>query len=130
LFDESLPSFQDRDLWIRISREFCFDYVQEPQFNSFDHPKRVWTNLQALLRGLEIMLEKYGSSPAFRKQCSGRYLGFGVRLCDARHMRQGREALLKSIALYPFQIKSYLYYALTLLGSNAFTLVRNTRVRP
>ena len=28
LFDERLPSFQDRDLWIRISREFQFDYVQ------------------------------------------------------------------------------------------------------
>jgi glycosyltransferase involved in cell wall biosynthesis len=129
LFDESLPSFQDRDLWIRISREFHFDYVQEPQFNSFDHPTRVWTNLDALLRGLEIMLEKYGSSPAFRKQCSGRYLGFGVRLCKAKQMEKGRKALLKSIALYPYRLKPYLYFALALLGPKAFTSATNPRAR-
>ena len=78
LFDESLPSFQDRDLWIRISREFHFDYVQEPLLNYFIHSEKVWTNLEALTRGLEIMAEKYGSFPTFRKQCGSRYLEFGV----------------------------------------------------
>ena len=28
LFDETLPSFQDYDLWIRISRKFHFDYIR------------------------------------------------------------------------------------------------------
>jgi glycosyltransferase involved in cell wall biosynthesis len=127
LFDESLPSFQDRDLWIRIAREFHFDYVQEPLLTYFVHPKKVWTNLEALIQGLEIMLKKYGSSPAFRKQCSRRYLGFGVRLCEAGQMAKGREALLKSIALHPYRTRPYLYLVLMLLGHRAFTIVRATR---
>jgi glycosyltransferase involved in cell wall biosynthesis len=129
LFDESLPSFQDRDLWIRISKEFQFDYVQEPLLNYFLHSEKVWTNLEALTRGLEIMLEKYGSSPAFRKQCSRRYLEFGVRFCDANQMRRGRGALLKSICLYPKQIRPYLYLALTLLGLKVFTMARANKAK-
>jgi glycosyltransferase involved in cell wall biosynthesis len=129
LFDETLPSFQDRDLWIRIAREFHFDYVDQPLLNSFSHPKKVWTNLDALIKGLEIMLEKYGSSPAFRKQCGARYLWFGLRLCEAGQIGRGRQALLKSIALSPYGIKPYLYFLLTLLGSNAFTMARHTMAR-
>jgi glycosyltransferase involved in cell wall biosynthesis len=127
LFDEDLPSFQDRDLWIRISREFHFDYVQEPLLNYFVHPKKVWTNLEALTNGLEIMLKKYGSSPAFRKQCSGRFFAFGVWLCDAGRMAKGQHALLRSIALYPYRIRPYLYLLLTLLGLKVFTMARENK---
>jgi glycosyltransferase involved in cell wall biosynthesis len=129
LFDESLPSFQDYDLWIRISRDFQFDYVQEPLLNYFIHPKKVWTNLEALTQGLEIMLRKYGSSAAFRKQCSRRYLEFGVKLCEASQMGSGRRALLKSIVLYPYRIKPYLYFLLTLLGMKVFTMARENRAK-
>jgi glycosyltransferase involved in cell wall biosynthesis len=124
LFDETLPSFQDRDLWIRISREFNFDYVPEPLFNYFLHSDKVWTNLEALTRGLEIMVDKYGSCPTFRKQCSRRYLEFGVRFCETSQMERGRRALLKSILLYPYRIKPYLYLGLTLFGLKLFTVVR------
>jgi glycosyltransferase involved in cell wall biosynthesis len=129
LFDESLPSFQDRDLWIRISREFHFDYVQDPLLNYFDHPKKVWTNLDALMQGLEIMLKKYGSSAAFRKQCSARYLEFGVKFCEANQVRNGRRALLRSIGLYPYRIKPYLYFCLALLGPKVFTMARENKAK-
>jgi glycosyltransferase involved in cell wall biosynthesis len=129
LFDESLPSFQDRDLWIRIAREFHFDYVQDPLLNYFVHPDRVWTNLEALMKGLEIMLKKYGSSPAFKKQCSRRYLEFSVKFCEADQVRNGRRALLKSIGLYPYRIKPYLYFVLTLLGMKVFAVARENRAK-
>ena len=129
LFDENLPSFQDRDLWIRISREFHFDYVQEPMLNYFIHSEKVWTNLEALTRGLEIMADKYGSFPTFRKQCGSRYLEFGVRFCEASQIERGRLALLKSIRLYPYRIKPYLYLGLALFGPRLFTIVREKKAR-
>lgn len=129
LFDESLPSFQDRDLWIRISREFQFDYVKDPLLNYFVHPKKVWTDLDALMKGLEMMIEKYGTIPAFRKQCSSRYFEFGVRFCEARQMRRARWALLKSIDLYPYRFKPYLYLLLTLCGQRMYTMARENKAR-
>ncbi len=128
-FDERLPSFQDRDLWIRISREFHFDYVQEPLFNYFVHSKKVWTNVEALLKGLEIMLAKYGSSPIFKKQCSRRYLELGVRFCQESQFTKARRMLLKSVSLYPYRIQSYLYFSMTLLGVGLFTMARETKAK-
>jgi glycosyltransferase involved in cell wall biosynthesis len=129
LFDERLPSLQDRDLWIRIARQFHFDYVEEPLLNYCAHPTRVWTDLEALTTGLERMLEKYGSSPAFRRYSSRRYLEFGVRLCRTAQIRAGRRALLKSIALDPFRVKAYLFVLLTLLGGRTFAAVRDVTAK-
>lgn len=129
VFDESLPSFQDRDLWIRISREFQFDYVADALLNYFLHPNKVWTNLDALMRGLEIMLKKYGSSAAFKKQCSARYLEFGIRLCETNQNAKGRKALLRSVALCPYWIQPYAYYSLSLLGWRALVRARETKAK-
>jgi glycosyltransferase involved in cell wall biosynthesis len=129
MFDETLPSFQDRDLWIRLSREYYFDYVEEPLLSYFLHSEKVWTNLEALTRGLEIMLDKYGSSPAFRRQCGSRYLQFGVRFCDANQIEEGRRAFLKSIRLYPYRVMPYVYLALAICGLRVFTTVREGKAR-
>ncbi|MPZ76519.1 MAG: glycosyltransferase [Deltaproteobacteria bacterium] len=127
LFDESLPSFQDRDLWIRISRKFHFDYVPDALLNYYVHGKKVWTNLEALERGLETMLRKYGSSAAFRKSCSGRYLFFGIKFCEADQIGKGKAALLKAIRLDPYRIKPYIYFLLTLLGPKIFMKARESK---
>jgi hypothetical protein len=87
----------------------------------------VWTNLEALTRGLEIMLQKYGAFPAFRKQCSRRYMEFGIRFCDRREIAKGRKALLKAMRLHPYQIRPYLYFVLALLGAAVFTTVRENK---
>jgi glycosyltransferase involved in cell wall biosynthesis len=129
LFDERLPSFQDRDLWIRISREFHFDYVVEPLLNYYLHGTRVWTNPETLMKGLEIMLEKHGSSAAFRKQCSRRFLDLGLRFCASDQIGRGRRALLRSIGLNPYWIRPYTYLAFTLLGQRVFTFTRQARAR-
>ena len=128
-FDESLPSFQDRDLWIRLSREFRFDYVEEPLLNYYVHPKKVWTNMDALLQGLEIMLGKYGSAAAFRKACSDRYLFCGIKLCEINEFDKGRRALRRAVALNPYAVKPCIYLLLALLGPKTMATVRSKKLK-
>jgi len=127
-FDEQLPSFQDYDLWIRISREFRFDYVEEPLLNYYLHPKKVWTNLDALTQGLEVMLNKYGSSMAFRRASSHYYLFCGITFCETNQIGRGRQALRRAVGVYPYAIKPYLYLLLALLGSKTMASIRATKV--
>jgi glycosyltransferase involved in cell wall biosynthesis len=127
-FDESLPSFQDRDLWIRLSREFRFDYVEEPLLNYYVHPKKVWTNFDALLQGLEIMLAKYGTAVAFRKASSKRYLFCGIKLCERNEFTKGRRALRRAVALNPYALKPYFYLLLALLGPRTMATVRSKKL--
>lgn len=127
-FDERLPSFQDYDLWIRISRQFRFDYVEEPLLNYYVHPNKVWTNLDALTQGLEVMLKKYGSSMAFRRTSSPYYLFCGIKFCETNQIGKGRQALRRAIGLYPYATKPYFYLLLALLGSKTMARLRAKKV--
>jgi hypothetical protein len=82
-----------------------------------------------LTEGLEIMLRKYGTSPAFRKYSSSRYLEFGVRFCEADEIEKGRRALLRSIYLYPYQMKPYLNFFLAFLGPKVFTITHKNKAK-
>jgi glycosyltransferase involved in cell wall biosynthesis len=129
LFDERLPSFQDYDLWLRIARKFHFEYVREPMLKYFVHDDKIWTNSEALLQGLKLMLRKHGHSAAFRRKCSVYYLSLGVELCERNRLGAGRDALVSAARLNPLAIESYLYLGLALLGSENFRRARHAKAR-
>ncbi|HWP93499.1 MAG TPA: glycosyltransferase [Thermodesulfobacteriota bacterium] len=127
LFDENLPSFQDYDMWIRISKEFNFEYINETLVKYRIHGDKIWTNLEALDRGIELMLKKYGESPAFRKNYSNYYLGLGVGHCNKGNIEKGREAFISAIRLYPFDIRHYFNLFLSFLGADNFRRLKEIK---
>jgi glycosyltransferase involved in cell wall biosynthesis len=123
LFDESLPRSQDYDLWIRISREFLFECVQEPLFKYYVHGKKISTDLRAV-KGLDLLATKYASYPLSRKFYSNDYLDFGILYCLSGDMYEGRKAFLKAIKLSPLQLRAYFNLCLTLFGAQNFAKVK------
>jgi len=128
LFDESLPSFQDYDLWIRISKWFHFDSVKEPQLKYHVHQKKIWGNLEALNQGIDIMLRKYGNSHSFRKYLSYQYLNLGVSYCYKGDTDAARKSYLQAIRLYPFEIRHYFNLCLSMLGPAGFVKIKKAKV--
>lgn len=128
MFDERLPSFQDYDLWIRLARKYRFEYVRAPLLKYFVHEKTISTDSAARAAGLELMLKKYGHSPAFRKKCSLYYLGLGVRQCELGRPG-GCAALLRSAQLNPFALQPYLYLLLAPLAPENFRWARQLQQR-
>ncbi|MER3445446.1 MAG: glycosyl transferase [Candidatus Dadabacteria bacterium] len=121
LFDENLPFAEDWDMWIRISKEFHFECIEEILVKCYFHNRdKLSVNLEGLSRGIEIMLEKYGHFPGFKKTLSYSYLRLGVLSCYNRNTRKGREAFFKAIRLYPFEIKHYFNLFISLLGADNF----------
>lgn len=130
LFDEALPSFQDYDLWIRLSQKFHFDCISRPLLKYYVHDKQIWTNLAALTKGLAIMLNKYAAtSVAQKKYYSSYYLSLGVAYCYRGDVRNGRQAYLTAARLYPFEVRSYFNFCLSLFGASAFKLVKDAKNR-
>lgn len=127
LFDESLPSFQDYDLWIRISRTFLIDCISEPLFRFNCHGNRIWTNLEALDQGTDMMLSKYGHTGVARRNFSYRYLYLGVRHCEAGESIRGRQALRKAISLHPLEARHYFNLCLSFLGTKYFRALKETK---
>ena len=115
---KNLPCSQDYDLWIRLSKEFLFECVPEPLFKYRIHQNKISTNLEALTKGSEIMARKYRDYPLsyYREQD----VDIGIMYCLAGDVHKGRTAFLKTIKLFPFHVRAYFNFCVSLLGAETF----------
>jgi len=121
LFDESIPYCSDYDMWIRISREFKFEYINQPLVKYHVHENKLSNNPGLVIKGIETLLKKYDQLFASnRKGLSQHYLALGVFYCYSGNVKRGREAFLRAIKLYPFGLKNYFNLCICLLGVNCF----------
>jgi hypothetical protein len=119
-FDESLPSFQDYDLWLRLARVCHFECLQQPLLKYRVHAVQIWTDLDALAKGLELMLAKYGSHAGFRKKTSLYYLSLGIQFCRRGDLPRGIAALRRAVGLDPYHLRTYIYLLTALIAGNKF----------
>jgi len=59
LFDESLQSCQDWDMWKRISEHYEFDYVPEVLARTYLHKNQISSDYSALIPGRTRMVQKH-----------------------------------------------------------------------
>src|SRR5262245_15127494 len=118
LFDEGLAAKADWDLWIRIAEEFAIEYIREPLvlFRTL-HDKRISTDYQSVIQGMEAQLTKYGRYFARdNRRHSFYHFILGLNYCQNGNVKIGRQALLKAIRLHPFAMRPYYYLFLSFLG--------------
>lgn len=128
VFDENMPFAEDWDMWIRISKKFHFECIREILVKCYVHGRdKLSFNLEALNKGLDIMVNKYGQYPSLRKICSVHYLSLGVRYCYNGNTPKGRESFLKAIKLYPFEIRHYFNLFLSLFGADNFKKLKEIK---
>ncbi len=128
VFDEALSSFQDYDLWIRISKYFQFEYINQVLYRYYVHDKKIWTNPQALSDGLDIITNKHCTEAlAVRKHFSSQFLTVGVMFCYSGNLKKGRKAYWKAIKLYPFEIRNYFNLVLSLMGKDNFNKIKTLK---
>jgi len=58
-FDD-LPSAQDWDLWIRIAKQYEFEYIDDILCTYHSHGTQISANMQKRLQGRTNIVEKYG----------------------------------------------------------------------
>jgi glycosyltransferase involved in cell wall biosynthesis len=126
-FDETLPSCQDYDLWIRIAQEFEFEVISEPLFKYYFQDRKISNNLDALNTGLEMLAKKYSKPPLSKKFYSSRHLSLGVLYCYAGNDQKAKKALWKAIKIHPLALRPYLYLGLAFFGQKNFKVVNDVK---
>ena len=123
-FDEDLHFGEDYDMWLRISKEFQFEYVNELLINKcvlHNNRPSLSHNYESVIRNIEMSLKKHATLlTSNNKGHSGRYRELGEVYCCTGDIRKGREAFIKAIKLYPLEIKHYYSLFLSLLGAKNF----------
>ncbi len=119
LFDEAIAFGTDYDMWIRISKEFHFEYVQEPLINYSVHENKMSKRSDLRIKGIEALLEKHGSYFASdSRNYSRRYSALGVLYHHQGDAQKARKALLKAVSLCPLRLSNYVNLFLSLVTSN------------
>ncbi|MDL1975761.1 MAG: glycosyltransferase [Deltaproteobacteria bacterium] len=126
LFDETISYMEDRDLWIRLSIEWDFEYVDEVLVYKYSHQEdSLCENIKSITEGRETMLERYDYLfKQNRKICGKLYLSQGVCYCRLNNMKKGREKIVRAILLYPYNINCYTHFFCSLLGSHIYGRIR------
>jgi glycosyltransferase involved in cell wall biosynthesis len=126
LFDETISYMEDRDLWIRLSMNWEFEYISQPLVRAYIHGNaHLSKNLEGQTEGREKLLEKYQYLfKKNKKSWSELYVCLGAQYCQLKKMKSGRKSLIKGIKIYPFSTISYLHLFSSLFGPSYYQRLR------
>ncbi len=102
MFDPSLPSRQDLDLYLRLARLYKFEYIAEPLINKFIHSSgRISSVSSNKIRGFEMLYKKYYDDLLIRPVLHRKYLKrHAFWLAKGGKLIQAGSKLLKSLMVH------------------------------
>jgi len=121
LFDESLESCQDWDMWIRLSKHFKFEFIPDCLAKVYIHGNQISTNLKTKIAAREKILQKYRNDIILNKSTFSwhlRRLGSYMYI-DGQELN-GRKIILKSIKVDPINWRGYAHVILSYLSKNLY----------
>lgn len=119
---EGLPGKQEWELFLRISSDYRFRYIDEPLLNSRYDPAGISENKPAIYRSMERILElhrdDFAAHPAILAE---HYVRLGLQWARAGDFAKGREYLRRGAALQPGNWKYRAASAAAGLGEGVFS---------
>ncbi|MDD5327112.1 MAG: glycosyltransferase [Phycisphaerae bacterium] len=121
VFNEGIFHLVDWELWLRISKDYHFKYIDEPLAVAHYHSDNVSFNYHAFIEALELVLEKYSDEFASDKKLLAKhYIDIGNRLVVNNEVQNGRRYLIKAVKLRPSNIKLLLAVFFTFFGLSIY----------
>lgn len=122
LFDEKISYGVDYDFWIRISRYYHFEFIEEPLVIYHVHEGNMSKNPYVVSKGFDEVMKKHGIKLLYvdRDYYSEKYLSLGVMFLLSGDTNRGMKNLIKSLILNPYDIRTYIYIILSFGGKNLF----------
>jgi glycosyltransferase involved in cell wall biosynthesis len=125
-FDESLAVCEDFDMWIRVAEYFEIDYQDmilakiRQHAGSLLHSdrERHFQSLIALQNKILPYFLKEFKPKSFHRKYYRLYLSFGLEYLSANRSKKAKQKLRQYIKLYPYNVKAYFLFLLTLLPFN------------
>ena len=124
VFDVSITTGLDYDMWLRVSKEYKFAAINKPLLKVREHGDRLSSNLELQIQGQTKFFEKWGKwIEADEKNYSRWFVRLGIMYSLTGQQNEGRKAYMKAMRRYPLHFKSYALLSLSLLGTKAFRSV-------
>jgi len=123
-FDEDFKMLTDWDLYLRISKNYNFDFINESLFKYYVHKENITKTLdrKEIIKDVINLFEKHKNdySQYFPNLYIENLRYFANLYCKSGQGRLGRELFIKTIKLNWRDYKSYFYFLLSLSGSKFY----------
>jgi len=136
LYDERIKSSEDWEMYLRLARDFKFDFVEEPVVNIRAHAgPRLGDRLEDAAQAELIACEKFKDYLVMHPTCHAYYLQtIGGKYCRIGKSEQGRKYLSEAIAVTPGNMVARVQYVLSFFGAKVYryfhTFYQSHRARP
>ena len=118
MFDERLPRLQEWELWLRISKQYQFKFIDEPLVTTYLQPDSITSDPQKLVEAFEMILQKHDEE--FRRHTKALahvYCLVGSQLLCSEQAIGARERYLReAFKLNPMKARHLLLASTTFLS--------------
>lgn len=117
-FDQDIPAGLDSDMWLRVSKKFQFECINQALVKYGIHKKTMSANFGLQLRGQEAWLRKYNHIiKEDLKTYGSRYMKLAMMYCLNGENQKGRKLILDVIKGNPMCFKAYALLGGSFLGA-------------
>ncbi len=130
LFDETLPSCQDWDMWIRLAKRCRFRAIPRPLVRYYRHGGPQISKARAAVReGHERVFEKHiEAARALGPEVEAAFrFHIGRVLCGIGELQEGRGYLASALVVNPRFIRPAFYLMATFLGDAGYGALRGLK---
>lgn len=126
VFDERLSRLQEWELWIRMSQDYKFEYINEALVTSYYQSQSITANHESLVISFDLILKKHGQILHHdRNRLAKIFAIFGRHLLSSKATyNHGRDYLWNAFKLKPTALKCVLHLAFSCLGFEASDVLR------
>ena len=125
-FDENLPKWIDLELFIRLAREYKFQYIDKPLVKYYFSKFSISTNITAQINASKYIIEKYKNDIGGDPKIFAPHLRL---LANAyiknKEFYKGRECLKKLISIGESTLKDKIKLLISLFGKDAYYFIEN-----
>ena len=120
LFDEELPSLEDRDMWLRIAQKYPIGVVPDPMVEYHETIDSISIRTDKKVGSYEAFWKKHGIEKPAEKSLDAERARVGHKLCYYGAMQDGRTAMMKSLKKNFWQPKYWFLVALSFFGHRVY----------
>jgi hypothetical protein len=130
VFDERFSRLIDADFIIRLSQYYGLHHVDEPLVNYYVTPGSIGTNNKALIRAIDLILEKdAGHIDKPERLLASYQYQIGNILCQVGDLDRGKDYLFKALKSYPSNIRYLAAAFVSMFGQSAYVRVARFKRR-
>ena len=125
-FNENLHALEDWELFLRISKDYKFIFINEALVISYESPVSVSKNRINHINAIKTILkENYNEINKNNKLLSQYCYLIGKRLLDINNFEEGKKWLNQSLKSDCLNLKALVARILSMLGSNIYGQIRD-----